>query len=185
MNDEQIIQLYWQRNENAIAETSKKHGAVCKKTASNILSNPQDIDECISDTLFRAWNTIPPERPSSLAAFLTTITRNIALDKWKHDNCRKRGGGQIQLLLDELSDCIHTSENVEDEIDKQILVQALNNFLKSVSYDARTIFIQRYVSVLSIKDIAEKCNYSESKVKSILMRTRKKLHKYLTQEGWI
>ncbi len=185
MTDEQIILLYQQRNENAIAETSKKHGAVCRKIAGNILDNEQDIDECVSDVLFRVWNSIPPENPSNLAAFLTIVTRNAALDKWRRNNRRKRGGGQVELLLDELSDCIHTSEELEETIDKQMLVKSVNHFIRALPDDTRKIFVLRYYSLMSIKEIAYRNECSESKIKSILMRTRKKLRKYLKQEEWI
>lgn len=185
MDDEQIILLFNLRNEKAIAETEKKHGTICRRTAGKILSCQQDIEECVNDALMQAWNTIPPQSPPNLAAFLVTITRNIALNRWKHEHRIKRGGGQITLVLDELSDCIHTSGDVEKIVDKRALVQSVEAFLDSLTYDARTIFVQRYIAMLSVSEIAQKYNLSESKVKVTLMRARKKLHKYLKQEGWI
>ncbi len=185
MNDEQIIVLYEQRNENAIAKTSKKHGAFCRRIAGNILNNPQDVDECISDVFFRVWNTIPPEHPLSFVAYLTAITRNIALDKWRSNNRHKRGGGQVERLLDELSDCIHSSEDIDEIIDERLLTQALDDFLDKLSYDSRTVFVQRYIVMLSIDEIANQYDFSQNKVKSTLMRTRRKLRKFLKQEGWL
>lgn len=185
MNDEQIIQLYQQRNENAIAETSKIYDALCRRTAGNILSSSQDIDECVSDVYFKAWNSIPPDNPLSFSAYLTAITRNIALDKWRHNNRCKRGGGKVEQLLSELSDCVHSSEDIDEIIDEKLLTQTLDVFLEQLSYDSRTIFVQRYIVMLSIDEIAEQYDYSQSKVKSSLMRTRRKLHKYLKQEGWL
>lgn len=185
MDDEQIILLYNQRSEAAIAETSKKHGAVCRRTAGRILSSEQDIEECVNDAFMQAWNSIPTQSPSNLPAFLVTLTRNIALNRLKHDERLKRGGGQINLMLDELSDCIHSSEDVEAAIDERMLVQSIECFLDSLSYDARTIFVQRYVLMLSIMEIAEQYKLSESKVKVTLMRVRKRLRKYLKQEGWL
>ncbi len=185
MDDNQIIMLFHIRNEQALAETEKKHGTVCRKTAGKILSSQQDIEECVNDALMQAWNSIPPQRPSNLAAFLVTITRNIALNRWKHEQRFKRGGGQIALVLDELSDCIHSSEDIEETIDKRMLVQSMEAFLDSLSYDARTVFVQRYIAMLSITEIADRYHLSESKVKVTLMRVRKRLRKYLKQEGWL
>ncbi len=185
MKDEQIIMLFNMRNESAIQEISKKHGSICRKTARKILSNEQDIEECVNDALMQMWNMIPPYCPANLPAFFVTITRNIALNRWKHNECFKRGGGQITLILDELSDCIHTSEQIEETVDERMLTNTLEKFLDLLSYDARTIFVKRYVSMLSVKEIANCYNISESKVKVTLMRTRKRLHKYLKQEEWL
>lgn len=185
MDDNQIILLFNLRNEQALTETERKHGTVCRMTAGKILSSEQDIEECVNDALMQTWNSIPPQRPSNLAAFLVTITRNIALNRWKHQQRFKRGGGQIDLVLEELSDCIHSSEDVEETIDKRLLVQSMEAFLDSLSYDARTIFVQRYIAMLSVSEIAERYQLSESKVKVTLMRVRQKLRKYLKQEGWL
>ncbi|MBE6852276.1 MAG: hypothetical protein E7505_02200 [Ruminococcus sp.] len=106
MDDEQIIELFYLRREEAIAETERKHGTVCRMTAGKILDSHQDIEECVNDALMQAWNSIPPHCPSNFAAFLVTLTRNIALNRWKHEQRIKRGGGQISLVLDELTDCV-------------------------------------------------------------------------------
>lgn len=185
MDDEQIILLFNLRNEQAIAETERKYGTICRKNAGKILSSQQDIEECVNDTLMQAWNCIPPKHPPNLGAFLVTITRNIALDRYKYNKRHKRDNGQINIALDELSDCIHASEDIEDTIDERLLVQSLETFLDTLSLEARVIFVQRYVIILPVKEIAEKCNLSESKVKVTLMRVRKKLRKYLKQEGWL
>lgn len=185
MEDAQIILLFNQRNEAAISVTAEKYGDVCIKTAGRILEAQQDIDECVNDTLMQLWNSIPPQCPSNLAAFLVTITRNIALDRHKYNTRHKRGKGQIYIVLDELSECISSSEDVEDTIDERLLAQSVENFLDNLSYDARTIFVQRYLVMLSVSEIAERYDLSESKVKVTLMRVRKKLRKYLKQEGWL
>lgn len=185
MDDHQIILLFHRRDEKALAETAKKYGSVCRITAGRILGNEQDVEECVNDALMQAWNAIPPQCPSNLAAFLVTITRNIALNRWKHEQRFKRGGGQITLVLEELSDCIHSSEDVEEAIDKRLLVRSVEMFLDSLSYDARTIFVQRYIAMLSVNEIAEKYQLSKSKVKVTLMRVRKRLRNYLKQEGWL
>lgn len=185
MDDEQIISLFNLRDESAIAETDRKYGWVCRKTAEKILNSHQDAEECVNDSLVQAWNTIPPKHPSNLPAFLVTITRNIAINHLKHNQCLKRGNGQIAIMLDELDECICGSEDVEASIDERMLVQSLEKFLDSLSVEPRSIFIQRYIAMLSINEIAEKYHISESKVKVTLMRVRKKLGKYLKQEGWI
>ena len=177
--------MFWQRNENAITETLKIYESLCKNTASRILNAPEDIEECINDALLQVWNSIPPSKPLNFAAFLTTITRNIALNRYNHSKRKKRGENQIEALFDELSDCIHTSEDIENEVNARMLTDALDKFLDTLSDDAQTIFVQRYVLMLSVSEIANRYNYTESKVKVTLLRTRKKLRKYLLQEGWI
>ena len=112
MDDEQIILLFNIRSEQALSEVSKKYGTICRKNAGKILSSQQDIEECVNDTLMQAWNCIPPKHPPNLGAFLVTITRNIALDRYKYNKRHKRDNGQINIALDELSDCIHTSEDI-------------------------------------------------------------------------
>lgn len=185
MDDKEIIALFNLRSEQALAETEKTHGAVCRKTAEKILGSKQDIEECVNDAFLKAWNSIPPLEPLDLGAFLVKTTRNTAINRWKSERRFKRGGGQITLVLEELSDCIHSSEDVEETIDKRLLVQSVEAFLDSLSYDARTVFVQRYIAMLSVNEIAERYNMSESKVKVTLMRVRKKLRKYLKQEGWL
>lgn len=185
MEDNQIILLFNQRNEKAIAETAEKYGEVCRQTAGRILEAGQDIDECVNDALMHAWSSIPPQHPLNLAAFLVTITRNIALDRYKYNARHKRGKGQINLVLEELSDCIQGSDDVEVSIDERLLVQSLEAFLDTLTYDARTIFVQRYLVMLSVSEIAERYNLSKSKVKVTLMRVRNKLRKYLKKEGWL
>lgn len=185
MDDKQIIMLYKIRNENAVAETEKKHGAVCRKAAGRILVCEQDIEECVNDTFMQAWNSIPPAEPLNFPAFLVTITRNIALNRWNYNKSLKRGGGQINVVLDELSECIRDSEDIEAAIDERLLIQSLESFLDSLSYAQRTVFVQRYIAMLPVKEIAEQYKMSESKVKVTLMRTRKRLRKYLKSEGWL
>ncbi|MBR4023298.1 MAG: RNA polymerase sigma factor [Ruminococcus sp.] len=185
MEDNQIILLFNQRNEHAITEITEKYGELCRKTASRILETKQDVDECVNDALMQMWNCIPPNHPTNLVAFLITITRNIALDRHKYNTRHKRGKAQINLVLDELSDCIHSSEDVEESIEERLLVQSIERFLDTLSYDARTIFVQRYLVMLSVNEITIKYNLSVSKVKVTLMRVRQKLRKYLKQEGWL
>lgn len=185
MDDMQIISLYNLRDERAIFETYKKYGSDCIKAAKRILENQQDVEECINDAMVGAWNAIPPQCPTNLRAFLVAVTRNLALNRLKYEKRFKRGDGQIPLLLDELSYCIRDEEDIETTVDERMKVQSIEKFLDSLSSDARTIFVQRYIAFLSIKEIADKYDITESKVKVTLMRVRKQLRKYLKQEDLI
>ena len=183
MEDKQIIDLYWTRSESAIAETDIKYGKLCHRIAFNILSNYQDSEECVSDTYLKVWSVIPPKRPVKLPAFLGKITRNLALNRYEKYTAVKRGGGEVPVALDELSECIPDPNSVERKVDDRILTDKLNTFLEGLPPDARKIFMRRYWEVCSIREIAEIYGISESKVKVSLFRTRGKLRSFLEQEG--
>ena len=183
MEDTGIIRLYEERKEQAISETKSKYAALCSKVAQKILGDPLDAEECVSDVLMQAWNAIPPARPENFPAFLTVLTRNAALTRYRDDRREKRGGGQVPVLLDELSECVAGSDDVEDTVDGRLLRDALSRFLDGLSADARTVFVRRYISMLPVAGIAAEYGLSESKVKVSLMRTRKKLKDYLRKEG--
>lgn len=183
MEDSQIVELYWKRSENAIAETAAKYGNYCYKIAVNILANGEDAEESVNDTWLRAWNALPPHRPSVLHTFLGKITRRISIDKWRRRTAEKRGGSEAALALDELEDCIASGQDVEREVENRELVKALNAFLSGLSKDTRDVFVCRYFYLLSLAEIEERFAFSQSKTKSILSRTRKKLLAYLEKEG--
>ncbi len=183
MNDEKIVELYWQRDETAITETDKKYGKYCYTIAYNILGNREDSEECVNDTYTRAWNNIPPKKPSVLSTFLGKITRNLALDIYDKYSAQKRGSSQASLVLDELKDCIPSPDTTEKEIDNKELAEMLSRFLKSLDSESRNIFLQRYWYLLSVKEIARGFLFTESKVKMNLMRTRNKLKAFLEKEG--
>ena len=143
MEDDSIVNLYWARSENAISETSKKYGNYCYSIAYGILGNMEDADESVNDTYLDAWNSIPPHRPSILSTFLGKITRRISIDKWRGRTAKKRGGGEIVLVLDELSDCIPSNQNVEHEVEAAELVQLIDSFVMSLSPMERRVFICR------------------------------------------
>lgn len=185
MEDNRIIELYWERSENAISETSEKYGKYCYAIAYNILSNAEDADESVNDTYLDAWNTMPPHRPTILSTFLGKITRRIAIDKWRGRTARKRGRGETALALDELADCVPSSHDVEREVEEHELVNTLNAFLSKLPLYERDVFICRYYFLLPISEISGKFNYSQSKTKSMLSRTRKKLLAYFEKEGLI
>ncbi len=183
MRDNEIIDLYWSRDERAIEESDTKYGAYCYVVAQNILQSHEDSEECVSDTWLRAWKSIPPQRPSVLRAFLAKITRNLALDKYRAQGAKKRGNGQMNVVLDELAECLDDSRSVEGEIEAKELRRMINSFVKSLSDREGDIFIRRYFYVESVADIADRYEISENYVSVMLSRTRKKLRKYLEQRG--
>ncbi len=183
MEDDSIVNLYWARSENAISETSKKYGNYCYSIAYNILGNVEDADESVNDTYLDAWNNIPPHRPSILSTFLGKITRRISIDKWRGRTAEKRGGGEIVLVLDELSDCIPSNQSVEHEVEVAVLSQLIDNFVMSLPPMERRVFICRYWYLDPIADIAQRFGFSQSKVKMMLHRQRKNLLNRLEREA--
>lgn len=179
MEDTRIVDLYWARSETAIDETSTKYGKYCYTIAHNILANADDADESVNDTYLEAWNSMPPHRPTILSTFLGKITRRISIDKWRSRNAEKRGGGEIVLVLDELSDCISTNKNVEQEFEAAELRKAIDDFVMDLPITERRVFICRYWYLDSIDTICKQFGFSHSKVKVMLHRTRKKLWNYL------
>lgn len=183
MEDSCIVELYWERSENAIVETSSKYGNYCYSIAYNILANVEDADEIVNDTYLGAWNSMPPHRPSILSTFLGKITRRISIKKWQEKNAIKRGGGEIVLALDELEDCIASGNNVENEIGAEELAKVIDAFIILLPVTERRVFICRYWYLDSILAICEQFGFSQSKVKSMLHRTRSRLQSYLREEG--
>lgn len=178
MEDHQIVELFWNRSEDAVAAAAEKYGQYCHKIAFNILANSEDSEECVNDTYLRAWNAIPPHRPENLATFLGKITRNLAYDRYDHMTAEKRGGGEMAFVLDELRICLPQWEMEEN----LALTDVLNRFLASLPQTTRQIFMLRYWQVLSVAEIAQKLHISQSKVKMTLLRTRNKLRSFLEKE---
>lgn len=183
MDDNQIIDLYWARSENAITETANKYGPYCHTVAYNILKNNEDSEECVNDTYRKAWDAMPPQHPQILRAFLGKITRNLSLNRYDKRTAEKRGAGQVTLALEELSECLPAANHVEQIIDDMALAQLLNSFLATLPTDARKIFMRRYWYLNSVKEIAEIFSISESNVKTTLFRARNKLKLLLEKEG--
>ena len=184
MNDKNIVDLYFNRDEEAITQTDKKYGRYCYSIAYNILTNKEDAEESVSDTYMTAWRAIPPRRPSVLSTFLGKITRHISIDRWRERSAYKRGGGEVTLALDELEDCVAGLQNVEMEYERKELIRAYVKFLDTLPITDRRVFLCRYWYVDSVEAIAEKFGFSQSKVKTMLYRTRKKLRKTLWEEGF-
>ena len=183
MKDEEIVELYWKRSEMAITETSEKYGSYCRAISYNILNNAEDAEECVNDTWLGAWKSMPPRRPNRLATFLGKITRNLSLNRFKQYAAEKRGGGQTELALSELEDCIPAPATVDRIVEEDALVESLNRFLYAQPERKRNIFIRRYWYLCSIRDIAEAYGVSESKIASALFRIRNELKKHLEKEG--
>ncbi len=184
MDDTGIIQLYWDRNDQAIKVTSDKYGHYCKAIARNILNNEEDAEECVNDTYLNAWNSMPPHWPEQLATFLGKITRNLSFNKYKHNHTEKRGGDEITLVLDELVDCISDIDDVEQVIDRQELIKTINSFVKSLPVSKRNIFVRRYWYVDSVAEIAHDNGMLQGTVSKTLERTRKQLKVYLIERGF-
>lgn len=182
MEDTAIVDLYWDRSQQAIKKTQEKYGAYCYRIAHNILYSREDSEECVNDTWLSAWNAMPQARPDRLSAFLGKITRNLSLDCYRRKNAKKRGSGEIAYLFDEMMDCVQ-EDHMEEQLNRKALVDAINGFLALQKQDNRIIFVRRYWYMDSIAAIAERFEMSESKVKSSLLRTRKKLKEHLQKEG--
>lgn len=184
MDDAKIVQLYFDRDEQAIPATADKYGNYCTSIAKNILGNDEDAEECVNDTYLKTWNTIPPHRPKMLSTFLGKIVRNLAFNKYKHNTADKRGGSEITAVLDELGDCVSGNENVEQSYEYKELVRAINDFLCTLPAHKRSIFVCRYWYTDSISDIAARYDMTHSAVSMMLNRLRTKLHNYLTERGY-
>ena len=178
-----IIDLYFNRNEKAVDETAKKYGNYCFTISKNILKNEGDAQECVNDTYLKAWNNIPPTKPSKLRIFLGRITRNLSLDRYKFNRTKKREGSEFELLLTELEECISGDLTVEEEVESNFVVQLINEWLLTQLPINRKIFVRRYWHAESIKDLVNIFQISDSKVKSILFRMRKNLKAHLGEEG--
>lgn len=184
MEDEKILELYFARSETAISESISKYGNYCGYICENILRSKEDAQECVNDVFLNAWRSIPPHCPQNLKTYLGKIARNLAIKKLEKKQAQKRGGGQIDLILSELEDCVAASSSVEDSIDNAAFVECINSFLLSLPAQKRIIFVRRYWYAGSISDIAEQYNMSKGKVKSLLSRLRGQLKKHLENGGF-
>ena len=184
MDDKTIVDLYFLRNEDAIGLTEEKYGPYCYSIAYNILSNREDAQESVSDTYLAAWNAIPPRRPSVLSAFLGKLTRHISIDRWRQRTAAKRGGGEVAVALEELSECVAGLQNIELEYERTELMKAYTRFLQELPETERRVFLGRYWYMESIEAIAAKFGFSQSKVKMLLQRTRIKLRLRFEEEGY-
>lgn len=184
MEDSKILDLYFARDQQAVAETDRKYGAYCFTLANSILNNEQDAEEAVNDTYLKTWNTIPPHRPTVFRLFLAKITRNLSFTRWRKLSAEKRGGGEMALVLEELSGCIAAPGSVEDNLNRKELAKAIRSFLDTIPSREQDIFLRRYFFVEESETIAQRYGMKQATVLRTLSRTRTKLKHYLTQEGY-
>ena len=181
MDDGEIIELFFDRNEAAIHEVEQKYGRLCSSVAFKILESSEDSEECVNDALLKLWNSIPPTKPKSLKGFVCKITRNFALMRLRHDNCKKRSA-ELAVSLSELEEIL-PDNRINPSVDNDCISEAISSFLLKQRPHVRKIFVLKYVYFYTQKEIAEHFSFSEDKVNSMLFRTRKKLREYLEKEG--
>ncbi len=182
MEDNEIIELYWSRNETAISETDIKYGRFCRYIAYSILRDHEDSEEITNDTYLKTWNSIPPARPATLKGFLALLCRQLSFDRYKANRTVKRGAGEIPVALHEISEVV--SDSGQDIGEEFALRDAIDRFLWSLPKRTRIIFIRRYFYLVSVADIAKSFMMSEPAVGMLLHRTREKLKIYLEKEGF-
>lgn len=184
MEDKKIIELFFARSEQAIECVKERYGALCRQIAANMLSDPEDVEECLSDTYMALWDAIPPARPQKLRPFVARIARNQAGNKLAYNRALKRGR-EVTVPLEELEPWLASARDVERELDGKELTRAIERFLLTLDADSRNVFLRRYWFYDSVEQIAEGYGATESWVKSRLLRTRSKLRIYLIKEGYI
>lgn len=184
MEDSKIVELYLQKNEKAIKETDNKYGSYCFTIAHNILHSREDSEECVNDTWLKTWNAIPPHKPAKLQMFLAKITRNLSFNRFHSRSAKKRGGGEIVFVLDELAECLACESDIASEYEMQELGQCVRIFVRSLPEREGNIFVRRYFFTETIAEIAEKYGLTENNIMVILSRTRKKLKNQLIREGF-
>ena len=181
MDDHEIVDLYWQRDEHAIEATAAKYESYCMKISQNILSNRADSEENVNDTYLHAWKAMPPQRPAILSAFLGKIARNLALNRYKARSAQKRQGDAFALSLDELDDCAPALSSPDDETMAAELGRSISAFLRTQSEEVR---ILRYFYCEPVEALAARFHCGESRIKTALLRTRRKLKEHLIKEGY-
>ena len=183
MEDTAIVDLYWRRSEQALAETERKYGTYCHSIAQRICGSERDAEECVSDTWLAAWNAMPDKRPARLGVFLGCLTRHAAISRLRSEHCQKRGGGEAELALDELAGILPAESDPAREAEVRELGKAIREFVNSLGEIERHVFLGRYFYGLPVSTIAARCGFTESKTKSLLHRLRGRLRKYLEKEG--
>ncbi len=185
MQDEKIVELFWQRDETAIKETQLKYDRYLYKIAYNILDDEEDSKESVNDSYLGAWNSIPPHKPVTLSTYLGKLTRRISIDTFRRKNRQKRKNSQYALSLTELEECVSAGDTTMEAVEAKAFGEVLSRFLREQSEEARHVFLGRYYFQDSVKDISQYCHMSEAKVKSLLYRTRLELKNYLEKEGYV
>ena len=184
MDDAAIVSLFWQREERALAETERKYGSYCRHIARSILPDEQDAEESLNDTWLAAWQSIPPQRPERLGAYLGKLTRNFAISRLRSLSAQKRGGGELPLALEELAECLPGPDDPQRELEARDLGRLLNRFVGTLPRTERDVFVARYYYLEPLEDLSRRTGFGQSKLKSMLLRTRRKLQKVLKEEGY-
>ena len=182
--EREIIALYRSRDESAIQMTAEALGGYCYTVAYNVLNSREDAEECVNDTYLAVWNAIPPANPASLKSFVSSITRHLALNRYKEQNRDKRGGGQVPLALEELSEVVSDTEDIPADYARKELLESVTRFLRGCSPRDRGLFLDRYIRLEPTAVLAERYCVKEAQVLLILSRTRKKLKAQLEKEGY-
>ncbi len=183
MEDSRIIDLYWARNEQAIAETDTKYGRYCQSIAFRLLAVSEDADECVNDTWLAAWNCMPPQRPDVLRSWLGRIVRNLAVTRWRHNHAARRYSG-LEELLDELSECVPSPVNVEKELEDRELAAFLDQWVKALPKENRVLFVRRYWYGETVQDLAAELGVSQGSLAQRFFRMRNALRQALEKEGY-
>lgn len=184
MEDKEIVDLYWARSEKAISETDKKYGRYCHYIAYQILSDDGDAEEIVNDTYLKTWNTVPPNRPDPLKAYVGMISNQLAINRYEEKTAEKRGGGRLPLIYHELDECIADEDENVDIGENLDLRDALNRFIWSLPKKTRNIFVRRYWYASSLSEIADDYGMKENAVAILMFRTRRKLKDFLKKEGF-
>lgn len=185
MEDEKIIELFFSRQESAITAVRDTYGSYCARIAGNILDSREDVEEVLSDTWLKVWNSIPPQKPNSLKLYIGRIVRNLSFDRFRSQNREKRGSGEMPLALHELSECIPSPGQPESKLETAHLTQAVSAFLEKLPLRERKVFLLRYYYLEPTEAIANRLGIRPTLVRTNLSRTRKKLKNHLIKEGWL
>ena len=182
MDDQAIIALYWSRDQQALGESQRKYGPLCLRLSENILASREDAEECVSDTWLRAWDTMPPQRPDSLRAYLSRICRNLSLDRWRARRAQKRGEG-MEVLLEELEDCVPAVPSAEAAAESREITRCIDRWLETLEPEDRTAFLRRYWYGQQVKELAKQEGRPPQKMTQRLYRLRQSLRQALEDEG--
>lgn len=185
MEDQEIVELYWKRDESALEHSREKYHGYLSRIAQQILYDREDSEEVVNDTYFKAWQSMPPQRPSKLSIYLGRLTRHGAIDYLRRRTSQKRGGATYEMCVEELEESVPGGETPQQALEEKLLVQLLNQFLETLSPQARALFLGRYYYFDPLWEVARYCGMGEGQAKSQLFRIRKRLKAYLEQEGFV
>ena len=185
MEDWEIVALYWDRDQEAIAHTQRQYGSYLYKIAWQVLADREDSEESVNDTYWRAWSSMPPHRPGVLRTYLGKIARQLSIDRLRGRDRVKRRASEYALSLSELEECVSAGDTTQEQVDLRLLAQSIQRFLSALPPEARTVFVERSYYLDPVRDIAQHHGFTQSKVKSLLYRTRQGLKRHLEQEDFL